>query len=214
MTAGRKIISDSQDWCTPPKYVNAVRKFFGEVYLDPCSNPSSIVQAKTQYMLPDTDGLQASWNFPTIYVNPPYGKDQTRGTSIKQWIQRCADAHQEHHSEVLALIPVAVNTRHWKQFIFGRANSICFLADTRLKFINGKNDKGAPMACAIIYWGKDTQKFYHHFSEYGAVVNITDLQKKRWISPDLRHKQQTLFLQPRPRRQHNPRHKTHMKTAA
>jgi len=188
MTAGRKINSDNQDWCTPPKYIKAVKDFFGGISLDPCSNTKSIVKAKTEYMLPETDGLKASWDYPTIYVNPPYGIDRAHQTSIKDWIKRCAEAHRKHGSEVLALIPVAVNTRHWKEHIFSQANSICFLADTRLKFINGGNDKGAPMACAMVYWGKKTDKFYEHFSKYGAVVNITNLIKKGWVSPELRHK--------------------------
>lgn len=195
MTAGRKINSDSQEWCTPPNYVNAVREFFGEIHLDPCSNQNSIVNAKTEYMLPDTNGLAASWNFPTIYVNPPYGLDKPNKTSIKDWIRRCADAYREHNSEVLALIPVAVNTKHWKEYIFGQANSVCFLADTRLKFINGGHDKGAPMACAIVYWGNQTEKFYDHFSKYGAVVEVTHLKNKGWVSPDLlkSKNQQQLF---------------------
>lgn len=193
MTAGRKINSDSQDWCTPPKYVNAVRRFFGEIYLDPCSNTKSIVHAKTEYMLPETDGLKASWDFPTIYVNPPYGIDKIRRTSIIDWIKKCAHAYNAYKSEVLALIPVAVNTRHWKQYVFGRANSICFLADTRLKFINGSNDKGAPMACAMVYWGQDGKRFYEHFSQYGAVVDINNLKSADWVSPDLKTNQVKLF---------------------
>lgn len=191
MTAGRKINSDSQDWCTPPKYVNAVKEFFGEIELDPCSNKSSIVKANHEYMLPENDGLKETWDYSTIYVNPPYGLDKTRRTSIKDWIRKCVKAHKEYESEVLALIPVAVNTRHWKEYIFSQANSICFLADTRLKFINGDHDKGAPMACAMVYWGKDTDKFYKFFSKYGAVVNVTDLKEKKWISPDI--KQSKLF---------------------
>lgn len=194
MTAGRKINSDSQEWCTPPKYVNAVRKFFGKIHLDPCSNPQSIVNAGTEYMLPKINGLIASWNFPTIYVNPPYGTDKVRKTSIRDWLFKCTDAHVSYGSEVLALIPVATNTKHWKQYIFTEANSICFLADTRLKFINGGHDKGAPMACAIIYWGKDEDKFYRHFSEYGAVISVVSLKKKGWVSPDMVDLRKSLFF--------------------
>lgn len=201
MTAGRKINSDNQDWCTPPKYVTAVREFFGVIELDPCSNENSVVKANHEYMLPTTDGLKESWNFSTIYLNPPYGLDKERGTSIKDWIKRCAEAHNEYGSEVLALIPVAVNTRHWKEYVFSQANSICFLADTRLKFINGGNDKGAPMACAMVYWGKHTNKFYECFSEYGAVINITDLKKKKWASPDIKNKSKYLGDTHRLRRQ-------------
>lgn len=193
MSAGRKINSDNQDWGTPPKYVNAVRNFFGEIALDPCSNAKSIVKAKTEYLLPKNDGLKESWNFPTIYVNPPYGIDKNRGTTIKNWIRRCAEANKEYKSEVLALIPVAVNTRHWKEYIFSHANAICFLADTRLKFINGSNDKGAPMACAMVYWGSDGDKFYNHFSKFGAVIDITNLIEKKWVSPEISSSQRGLF---------------------
>ena len=187
MTAGRKSLSITKDWCTPHKYVDAVRNFFGgHIDLDPCSNEYSIVNADIEYRLPKLDGLKETWNFKMIYVNPPYGIDKERHTSIKDWIKRCESANRIHHSEVLALIPVAVNTKHWKDYVFGKANSICFLADTRLKFIiNGESEnKGAPMACAIVYWGNNTVRFYDIFSQFGAVVNITDLIEKKWVSND------------------------------
>src|ERR1700682_213237 len=115
MTAGRTVSSDNKDWCTPPNYVEAVREFFGsEICLDPCSNQHSIVRAQVEYLRPKHDGLCESWDFPTIYVNPPYGADREAGTTIKHWLQRCAEAFAEHGSEVLALVPVATNTAHWK----------------------------------------------------------------------------------------------------
>lgn len=188
MTAGRKINGVNKDWCTPKKYVEAVKKFFGGyIDLDPCSSQFSIVNAKTEYLLPQKDGLKESWNYPTIYVNPPYGIDKEKKTSIKDWLKKCDIAHQKYNSEVLALIPVATNTSHWKIHVFGKANSICFLADTRLKFIMNGSDsnKGAPMACAIGYWGKDSNKFYDVFSKFGAVVNITNLIEKKWNPVDV-----------------------------
>jgi hypothetical protein len=156
MTAGRTVTSLSQDWCTPPNYAAAIREFFGgSVHLDPCSNRHSIIKAKVEYALPKHDGLRESWNFPTIYVNPPYGADRERKTTIKNWLQRCAEAHDKHHAEVLALVPVATNTKHWKLFVWGAATGVAFLYDTRLKFlVDGRNGgKGAPMSCAMVYWG-------------------------------------------------------------
>lgn len=187
MTAGRKIHTITKDWCTPKKYVDAIKKFFsGHVDLDPCSSKFSIINARIEYLLPEKDGLKESWNYPTIYVNPPYGIDKERKTSIKDWLKSCDNAHRRYESEVLSLIPVATNTDHWKKYIFGKANSICFLADTRLKFIMNGSDlnKGAPMACAIVYWGKHGDKFYEVFSNFGAVINITTLIEKRWNSPN------------------------------
>lgn len=186
MTAGRSINSKSQNWGTPQKYVNAVKEVFGgEIALDPCSSPYSIVNATVEYILPEHDGLKESWDYPTIYVNPPYGIEKKNGTTIRQWLARCTQVHVNYGAEVLALVPVAPNTGHWKNYVFGSAEAVCFLYDTRLKFLeNGKRGgKGAPMACAMIYWGKFYQKFYDVFINYGAVVNISAL-KGQMIGPD------------------------------
>jgi hypothetical protein len=179
MSAGRSIKSQSQHWGTPGKYTDAVREFFGGVIsLDPCSNRHSIVGARVEYSLPQRDGLKESWNYPTIFVNPPYGADRRKGTTIKHWLARCAAAHGDHRSEVLALIPVATNTAHWKEHVFGRATAVCFLYDTRLKFlVSGKDGgKGAPMSCAMVYWGGKYEKFARTFLPYGAVVNLEPLR--------------------------------------
>jgi hypothetical protein len=178
MSAGRNINTLSQSWGTPLKYVNAVKEVFGgEIFLDPCSNEYSVVNAINEYSLPNHDGLKESWNYPTIYVNPPYGIDKERRTRIKDWLDRCVHAHLEYNSEVLALIPVATNTAHWKKNIFTKAKSICFLYDTRLRFLQNGQDigKGAPMACAMIYWGNNQPKFHEVFIKYGAVVDIKNL---------------------------------------
>lgn len=181
MTAGRKVNTLSQSWCTPPKYVNAIKKFWnGTIDLDPCSNEYSIVKAITEFKLPETDGLKEEWNFKTIYVNPPYGADRERGTTIKDWLGKCVLSYQKYNSEILALIPVAPNTTHWKKFIFGKADAICFLYDTRLRFLVDGMDsgKGAPMACCIIYWGKRYNSFFEHFIEFGAVIDLSHLKNK------------------------------------
>lgn len=181
MSAGRTVNSLSQDWCTPPKYVKAISEMFDDnIELDPCSNQNSIVNAKTEYILPENDGLYETWNFQTIYINPPYGADRQRGTTIKNWLKKCAEANKKYNSEVLALVPVATNTGHWKHYVFGKASAICFLYDTRLKFlVNGStNNKGAPMSCCMIYWGNTIEKFKSIFFKFGAVVDITDIKNK------------------------------------
>jgi len=178
MTAGRTLNSQSVNWCTPPKYVDAVRRVCGgKIALDPCSNKWSIVHAETEYRLPEHDGLRESWDYPTIYVNPPYGSDKQRRTTIKHWLRKCAYAHEHHGSEVLALVPVATNTSHWKEYVWGRATAICFLYDTRLRFlVEGKDEgKGAPMSCAVVYWNKRIDVFLGVFNEFGAVVDLRPL---------------------------------------
>lgn len=180
MTAGRKVNTLSQNWCTPFKYVTAIKCFFnGDIELDPCSNEYSIVNAKVEYSLPLNDGLKENWNYRTIYVNPPYGYDRERGTKIKDWFEKCVEANEKYHSEVIMLVPVATNTSHWKEYVFGKADSLCFLYDTRLRFlVNGKDEgKGAPMACCLVYYGNNTNRFCDEFSKFGAVINLKDLKK-------------------------------------
>lgn len=73
--AGHIATAKATNWTTPRFVLDAVEKVFGgPIALDPCSNPESTVGAKVNYRLPETNGLKASWNYPTIFVNPPYGR--------------------------------------------------------------------------------------------------------------------------------------------
>jgi hypothetical protein len=174
MSAGRKHISDKKDWNTPPKYIKLIKEMFGDIDLDPCSNESSMVDAKTKYILP-INGLIESWNYKRIFVNPPYGRNVENKTSIYDWILKGVET-SKLGNEVLFLIPVATNTKHFKQLIFKHAKGICFLEDTRLKFWNnGKEDKkGAPMACCMIYFGSNYKRFSSVFSAVGKCFKISN----------------------------------------
>ncbi len=161
MTAGRRVNTGSTEWNTPPKYVNAVRDVLGRIALDPCSNDLSIVGADVELQ---SGGIEEDWNnYQTVFVNPPYG------FGIADWLKKCAGAK----GDVIALIPVAPNTRHWKESVFV-ADVICFLADTRLRFmINGSIDnKGASMACCAVFWGKDKTRFIEVFSKFDTCVEV------------------------------------------
>lgn len=171
MTAGRSVTTKSVCWGTPQEYLDSVRSVLGEVTLDPCSNEWSIVNAAVEYKLPENNGLLDSWEYDTIFVNPPYGRCKESKTSIKNWIQRCSDSAAQG-SEVLALVPVATNTSHWKDIVFKTASAICFLSAPRVKFLeNGvPSEKGAPMACAMVYWGAYPENFKAEFDKHGHTI--------------------------------------------
>src|SRR5207302_9798676 len=99
--------------------------------------------------------------------------------SIKHWFYRCAAAHRHYASAVIALVPVATNTGHWKNYVFGRGTAVCFLYDTRLRFLIGGRDegKGAPMSCAMVYWGREYEKFFDVFIHNGAVIDLRPLHE-------------------------------------
>lgn len=176
--AKRRRVSRAHDWCTPQIYVDAVKEFWGgKISLDPCSNQWSLVHAEMEYTMPRLNGLRKTWEYPTIFVNPPYGLDVKRHTSIKNWLLRCAEANEKYSSEVIALIPVATNTSHWKEAIFGKAQAVCFLYETRVKFLEAGEPagRGAPMACCLVYWGHRKEEFINQFMKFGAVVDLSTL---------------------------------------
>lgn len=173
MSAGRKNNSTNKDFNTPPKYVEAVMEFFnGKLDLDPCSNEFSLIKADKSISLP-RNGLEENWNkYETIFCNPPYGRYDK--TSIYTWLEKARDTNLHFGSEILFLIPVATNTKHFKNLIFKYACGICFLEDTRLKFwTEGKEmKKGAPFAACFIYFGRNYDKFTKVFSKYGKCFKI------------------------------------------
>ena len=63
---------------------------------------------------------------------------------------------------------------------------------------NGKSGgKGAPMACAAIYWGNNYAKFYEVFINHGAVVDIRPLIGER-IGAQRRSRQLRLIKEANP----------------
>jgi|SRR6185312_77813 len=169
MTINRESVSKNKDWNTPPEYIKLILNVFGYIDLDPCSNDYSTVPA-TFHFNKENNGLNKDWSFArTIFVNPPYGRNLDK-TTIKDWINKCLEANNTG-SEVIALIPVATNTKHW-EIIFYSAAAICFIRTPRIKFYyNGEIvKKGAPMACAFIYWGNRPDRFRDNFSRLGKVI--------------------------------------------
>ncbi len=172
MTAGRKNTNTKKDWNTPPKYTDLVHEFFdNDLELDPCSNENSTVIAKTTYTEKD-DGMAKSWYKSSIFVNPPYGKGNKY--NMYDWLKKGKEASEDVLSDVLYLIPVATNTKHFKELVFKTEGGICFLEDTRLKFWADGQEmaKGAPMACCFVYFGNNYDKFLKHFENFGKCFEL------------------------------------------
>jgi hypothetical protein len=170
--AGRSNSDNNKHWNTPPSYAKLVEDFFGTIDLDPCSNEFSLVKSKSAIMLPD-DGLSLNWTKGNVFVNPPYGKDYDRGTSIKDWYKKITQEYKDG-CEVIVLAPVASNTSYWRNYVFGCATSICFIYEPRVKFyLDGdKEPKGCPVACCFIYYGDNSTRFKEVFNEVGYCVEL------------------------------------------
>lgn len=151
---------------TPTWIIDGVLEVFGgEIDLDPCWHTASKVPAETRLTAED-DGLTRSWSeHHRIYINPPYGR------GIAQWAVKALETHRCWGSEVIMLIPAAVDTRHWQDIIFPSGASVCFLRG-RLRFMgtDGQATGPAPMACALVYWGRYRQRLEAAFWMRGFCV--------------------------------------------
>ncbi len=167
-----------QSTCTPQEVVDLLTNFWGETELDPCSNPNSIVPAKTKFMLPQ-DGLKEDWiKYDTIFVNPPFQADPVRKTKIYDWIKKCYDnAIDSPSTHTIALIPAAVEQPHFQNIILNssllhRASvrvSVCFKKG-RIKFLNKQWQ--SPFPVALVYFGFNKFHFEDNFKEYGKVIHV------------------------------------------
>jgi hypothetical protein len=165
--AGHIATAKNTNWTTPLGVVQCVRECLGAIMLDPCSNAESVVGAAHTYDgSPGQDGLAESWDYPTIYCNPPFGR------GINVWLALCCGASWQG-SQVVALIPAAVGAKYFHHWVWKSAQAVCF-PEGRLRF-GGLADGGknvAPMDCCLPYWGNRVDRFEYAFRDLGKVVRL------------------------------------------
>jgi hypothetical protein len=162
------IRSDSDDWTTPPIYVEAARRLMGAIDLDPATNPTAnqIVKAEEIYTRIE-DGLASPWHG-RVWLNPPYGSEKG------EWIERLVrEYHAGNISEAVACVNAHGTDTAWFQSLW--EFPVCF-THHRPKFTGGLHDKDAAAAqpttgTAFVYLGtKPVAEFAEHFGQFGPVV--------------------------------------------
>lgn len=146
-------------WNTPREVLDALAPL-GGIALDPCSNPSSIVDAWFSLSLEGgDDGLAADWTELSsiamresgrtlVYVNSEYGR------ALGTWMQKCAD-EAARGCEIVALPPARPDTKWWR--IIARTCDAVGFWGGRLRFSG--SDAGAPFPSALVYWGPRPEVF-------------------------------------------------------
>lgn len=154
--------SESVEWYTPPEIIERVRNTLGEISLDPasCDEAQRVVNALC-HLSQKQDGLSGNWSG-KVFLNPPYGKE------IGKWIQKLvAEYESKSIFEAIALVPARTDTE-WFQLL--APYTLCFIKG-RLKFWNrqGEADNSASFPSAVVYVGKNHNKFVENFSELGGI---------------------------------------------
>jgi hypothetical protein len=124
--AKRRRLDDhpQQAQSTPGYVLEPIRELLGGIELDPCTEPNNPTGAsRAWYSLPQ-DGCVESWDFASVYCNPPYGEARNR------WVERCIA--EGARRKVVLLIPAHPDTRIFQQAL-GACVSVCFVR-SRLRF--------------------------------------------------------------------------------
>jgi hypothetical protein len=177
--------SESNEWYTPARYVEIVRKFFGgEIDLDPCSSIAAqrTVKANMYFSLNESgeDALKLPWYAKNVFMNPPYGKvanESQAGLFCRELLLRHSE---EQFAEAVILINSCTGAK-WFQPLFDE--SICFV-DHRIHYDvpPGSAKKSQPTKDNVfVYVGNRVVEFQSHFKELGR-IRIASKHIERYIN--------------------------------
>jgi len=161
--------SQSDEWWTPPQYVEAARQLMGSIELDPASSEGAnkIVRAKRYFTELDLPLLQ-EWSAESVWLNPPYGK--TMGKSLQGAFSNKLVA--EFEAERVKRAVLLVNAYFGYGWFNGlRSRGMCIL-DHRISFIDGRTGRQGDQAKAssvIITFGNNWIDFQRIFSKFGPL---------------------------------------------
>jgi len=159
--------SDSPDWWTPKKYIDAAHEVMGGIDLDPasCAEANKTVRAKKFYSRQD-NGLDRSWQG-RIFLNPPYGKE------CAEFIEKFFNDYGSSFQEGIILVNSRATDADWFQPLF--EGVVCF-TDHRIDFDSpGEKTTSSTHGSCFVYFGPNEEKFAEIFSSFGSVV-------KKWKS--------------------------------
>ena len=137
--------SASDEWYTPPEYIELARQVMGEIDLDPASNETAQqwIQAESWYGIRD-NGLKQQW-YGRVWLNPPYG------SGIQQWTDKAIESYEGGAVTQAVLLVRPAPGSKWYQKLAGRCASC--ITDKRIKFIDAKGTAQASPVHGNVFSG-------------------------------------------------------------
>ena len=160
--------SGNNEWYTPEEYIEAARLTMGGIDVDPASNDlaQKTVKAKIYYTA-ETNGLDKEWKG-NVWMNPPYS-----GNLIGEFCDKLlAEIESGNVTQAIVLVNNATEAQ-WFRSLVDKALLVAFTR-RRVRFIDQDgNPSGAPLqGQAIIYIGKNEDKFLEAFSPYCWISKV------------------------------------------
>lgn len=155
--------SKSNEWYTPPEYIEAARRVMGEIDLDPASNDiaQEWIRARTYYT-EETDGLAHEWNG-RLWMNPPWGR------LTSDFVVRLAsEIDGGRVTEAIALVNAHATDTNWFAPLWD--GTLCF-TDHRINYHSGGEEgSGSTHGSVFVYFGPHRPAFIREFAKWGAIV--------------------------------------------
>ncbi len=169
----KPVSTRTDEWYTPPEYIEMAREVMGGIDLDPASNElaQSWIQAK-EYFTKDDDGLRQEWEG-RIWCNPPYGR------AVEDWLDVAIGGYQDGIVKSAILLLNRTGAAWYKASLKG-VTAICEV-HKRIAFIDeNSNRQPSPRYYNdFLYLGKDVEKFIEVFSAIGDIrVMQPELQQE------------------------------------
>ena len=142
-------------WNTPIEFVGDVVKFFGTIDLDPCCNDVDNPNVPAlNYYTEKTNGLAHDWHG-KVFMNHPY-------SNSKEWVPYAAMQYESGNTEeMVLLLKLDISTKWWQSV----AKYPWIAINKRVRFGDAKS--ASPFQSAIVYLGKDLDRFNQVFGKYG-----------------------------------------------
>lgn len=165
--------SETNEWYTPPEYIDAAREVMGGIDLDPasCKAANEWIKAGTFYTEQE-DGLSRPWEG-RVFLNPPYGK--TGNLSNQDvWARKLEEEFLAGRVTEAILLTKCVPGYVWWERLFTRW-TVCFCR-YRI-FFRKLNDRGmviqvgqAKAGSSFWYFGESPWRFVEVFGKFGRIV--------------------------------------------
>lgn len=152
----------NDDRNTPEEVLEPVRRFFGLIELDPCSNEWSTVGARISYTI-DDDGLSRPWNEANGFVNPPW-------SNCAPFCFKGICDHIDYGIELLYWLPCYPETGY-SRALYRYASRVCFWHRRVSHPLHGDPaSSGSMWPTQLVYLGGRAEEFDEVFGDYGTTM--------------------------------------------
>lgn len=170
LDAAEPEINEGDEYYTPEYIIDAARSVLGHIDLDPasCERAQTVVQADVYYNKSE-NGLDKVWGG-NVWINPPFSEP-------KPFVFKLIEEYEAGNVKSAIILTNNSTETQWGQALLLRY-PVCFVGAStgrrsRISFWKETPDKPEPSnrySQMIFYIGKDTQKFFDVFSQFGPIL--------------------------------------------